>query len=109
MIVLFIGPILINRAAVQLVCVPKESTPILYHYVETEKEAKLDMYEADKNFYIDYTSRHPPIGLKQKGSVPFKYKSFTTKEIIEKVVPRNVVFANKVAAKRLPWWKKIFA
>jgi hypothetical protein len=98
-----------NRAAVQLVCIPKESTPILYHYVETEKEAKLDMYEADKNFYIDYTSRHPPIGLKQIGSVPFKYKPFTEKEIIEKVAPRNAAFAGKVAAKRLPWWRKLFA
>ena len=100
-----------NRTAVQLICVPKNTRHIYYYYDETGDKPQMNLYDVTKDFFFKFNCKNEPIGLTQFNSMPYQYKSLTARDLIEKVAPRNPVFANKVTTTtiQLPWWKRLFA
>jgi hypothetical protein len=98
-----------NRTAVQLICVPKETRHIYYYYDESGEKPMMNLYDVTKDFFFKFNCKNEPIGLTQFDSLPYKYESLTAKDLFDKVAPRNPIFAAKIVATQLPWWKRLFA
>lgn len=95
------------RLAIQLICIPGEFPSIHYHMDPSQSMEKIDVLEADVDFYMAFNPWKKPEGLHKLRTIDYKHRYIDAAEFEQRL--KGPGFDEKTAAGFLGKLKKAFS
>ena len=73
------------RLAIQLICIPKEIPSYHYHLNHANGDGKVEVFEVDQEFYIQFNPWKFPTDVKAVKKIDFSFKPVSENDFIEKL------------------------